>query len=171
MKFISFAVVITFNGVIVCWCCFKEFPHMWLGKSNISLHRIEGSVWVRAMLMVLNEESLNVTHVTISPLQHFIITPFHHSKYTCFRVVWVRAMLILLNDFGLITYVLTYKRWIRGLHNSSTNNTLITSIYLGCVDTLKTNLYFYPRFLLMCMCVPISVDIRIRRIKKLGRNR
>ena len=88
----------------------------------------------------------------ISPLYHFTIAPFHHSKYTCYRAVWVQAMLILVNEFRLSTYVLTENRWIGGLNNSRTNNTLITYIYLCCIDTWK-QLY---TFTLVVIAVPVS---------------
>ena len=135
----------------------RHSPHMWLGQSNISSDRIEGGVWLQARLMVLHEESLSVTH--------FTIIPFHHSKYTCYLAVWVQATLIILNDFGLSTYVLTEKMWIGSLNDSSTNNTLITFIYLCCVDTWKTTVYVYPRLLLLFLCVPVLVDLRIRFIE------
>ena len=132
------------------------------GTFSNSLTRVDSSLvllldsknWVQARLMVLNQESLSVTHFTISPFQ-----------YTCYQVVWVRAMLIVLNDFGLSTYVLTDKRWIGGSHNLRTNNTLITSIYLCGIDTWKTTVYVYPRLLSMCLSAPVSVDLWIRRIK------
>ena len=130
---------------------------MWLGQYNISSNRIEGSVWLLARLMLLNEESLSLTR--------FAITPFHYSKYTCYQYVWVKSMLILLNDLELSTYLITDKRWIGGLRNSRTNNTLITSIYLFCVDTWKTTVYVVPRLLSLCLCAPISVDLFIRRIE------
>ena len=85
----------------------------------------------------------------ISPLHHFTITPF---KYTFYIVVWVQAMLIVFNEFGISTYVLTEKRWICGFHDSRTNNTLITSIYLCCVDTRK-QLYTSNLGCYRCACV------------------
>ena len=104
-------------------------------------------------------------HYTISPFHNFTISPFQHSKYTCYQTVWVRSMLIVLNEFWLSTYVLTEKMWIGGSYDYRTNDTLITSIYLCCVDTWKTNVYFYPRLLLLCLCAPVSVDLRIRCIE------
>ena len=106
-------------------------------------------------------------HHTISPKHHCTIATFHHSKYTCYRAVWLRAMLIVLNEFGISTYVLIDKMWIGGSHDLRTNNTLITSIYLCCIDTWKTTVYVYPRLLLLCLCVPVSVDLSICCIKKI----
>ena len=124
---------------------------------SVHLLETESSVWVKARLMVLNEDSLSVTH--------FAITPFRHSMYTYYWDVWVRAMLISLNEFGLSTYVIIKKRWIGGFQDSRINHTLITCIYLFCIGTWKTNVYVYPRLLLMCLCAPMSVDLRIRCIK------
>ena len=119
----------------------RHFTDMWFGQSNPSLDRIEGIVWVRARLMILNEKSLSVTHFTITPFQ-----------YTCYQVVWVQGMLIVLNEFGISTNVLTEKRWIGGLKDSRTNNTLIDSIYLCCIDTLK-QLYTPTLGCYWCGCV------------------
>ena len=99
---------------------------------------------------------------------HLTITPLHHFKYTFYRYVWVQAMLIVLNESGIGTYVLIDKRWICGLHNLRANNTLITSIYLCCFDTWKTNVYVYLSLLSLWLCTPVSVDLRICRIETLN---
>ena len=61
-------------------------------------------------------------------------------------------MLIVLNEFRLSTYVLTEKRWIGGLQDSRTNNTLITSVYVFFVDTRK-QLYTSTIGCYCCACV------------------
>ena len=131
----------------------------WLEKicNGIWAWCVDTIVWVQARLMVLHEESLSVTY--------FTITTFHHYKYTCYQYVLVQAMLIILNDFELSTYVLTEKSWIGSLNYLRPNNTLITFIYLCCVDTWKKTVYVYPRLLFMCLCVPVLVDLQICRIK------
>ena len=102
MKFISFAVVIIFHGVIVCWCGFKAFSTYIIRE----IQSLIGSYW-GGCLSTIKFYVTQWGFTECDSFHHYTISPFHHSKYTCYRDVWVWAMLIVLNNFGLSTYVLT----------------------------------------------------------------
>ena len=164
MRFISFAVVIIFHGVIVCWCVFKEFSIYVIREIQYFI----GSDWGEC-LSTSNVDGNKWGVTECDSFHHFTIAPFNYSNYTCYQVVWLRAMLIVLNEFGRSTYVITEKRWI-GDSNDQKKNTLINSIYLCCIYTWKTAVYIYPRFLSLFLCAPVLVDLCIRRIETVLQN-
>ena len=161
MKFISLAVVIIFHGLIVFWCGFKAISTHLITEIQYFI----GLYWGECLSII----RVDVTQWGVTECDsfyHFNITSLHISKYTFYGAVWLRAMLIVLNYFGLSTYILTEKRWIGGLHNMRTNTTLKPYIYLCWVDTWITTVYVELRLLLMCLCVPVLVDLCICCIKK-----
>ena len=122
------------------WTVWNFVPVEFFSSSKekpLHVHANLSNSWTVCCLSTIRFDGTQWGVTECASFQHFTITPLHHSKYTCYGAIWLRSMLIVLNYFGLSTYVLTEKRWISGLNDLRTNNTLITSIYLCCVDTWK----------------------------------
>ena len=79
MKFISFAVVINFHVVIVCWCDFQAFPTYGIRviQSFVRLYSLE----------CLSKSKFDGTQWGVTECEsfhHFTITLFHHCTITPF---------------------------------------------------------------------------------------